>query len=66
MSSLMYFELPIITVGTVNPENYGDTKCWTALKPEKSVFKKILLKDGVIVGFIFLGELDKVEYCSIC
>jgi NAD(P)H-nitrite reductase large subunit len=29
------------------------------LKPKKTVYKKILLKDNKIVGFIFLGEIDK-------
>ncbi|MFA5364899.1 MAG: FAD-dependent oxidoreductase [Candidatus Bathyarchaeia archaeon] len=59
MSSLKYFELPVITVGTVNPENYSEYEVLIAQKPEKSVYKKVMLKDGVIVGFIFLGELDK-------
>jgi NAD(P)H-nitrite reductase large subunit len=59
MSSLKYFDLPIIAVGTVNPENVSDYQLWFELKPEKTVYKKILLKDGVIVGFIFLGEIVK-------
>lgn len=59
MSSLKYFDLPVIAVGTVNPENLDDYEVLAELKPEKTVYKKILLKDGKIVGFIFLGELEK-------
>ena len=59
MSSLKYFDLPVIAVGTVNPENVDDYEILTELKPEKTVYKKIVLKDGKIVGFIFLGELEK-------
>ena len=29
------------------------------LKPEKTVYKKILLKDNKIAGFIFLGDIEK-------
>jgi len=59
MSSLKYFELPVIAVGNVNPEDASDVEVLVELKPEKPVYKKILLKDNKIVGFIFLGEIDK-------
>lgn len=59
MSSLKYFDLPVIAVGTVNPENIDDYDVLVELKPEKTVYKKILLKDGKIVGFIFLGDIEK-------
>ena len=59
MSSLKYFELPVIAVGDVNPEDTSDLEVLVELKPEKTVYKKILLKDNKIVGFIFLGEIDK-------
>lgn len=59
MSSLKYFELPVIAVGNVNPEDTSDIELLVELKPEKTVYKKILLKDNMIMGFIFLGEIDK-------
>jgi NAD(P)H-nitrite reductase large subunit len=58
MSSLKYFDLPVIAVGNVNPEDTNDCEVLVELKPEKTVYKKILLKDNVIVGFIFLGEIE--------
>jgi len=59
MSSLKYFNLPIIAVGNVNPDDTTDYELLVELKPEKTVYKKILLKDGKIVGFIFLGDLER-------
>jgi len=59
MSSLKYFDLPIIAVGNVNPEDIGAYEVIVELQPSKTVYKKILLKDNVIVGFIFLGEIEK-------
>ena len=59
MSSLKYFELPIIAVGNINPESMTDYEELIYLKPEKTIYKKILLKNNVIVGFIFLGEIEK-------
>jgi NAD(P)H-nitrite reductase large subunit len=59
MSSLNYFNLPIIAVGTVNPKNVKDYEVLVEFKPEKKVYKKIVLKDGSIQGFILLGDLEK-------
>jgi len=59
MSSLKYFDLPVIAVGNVNPEDTSDYEVLVELKPEKTVYKKILVKDNVIVGFIFLGDIEK-------
>lgn len=59
MSSLKYFELPIIAVGNINPENMSGYEELIYLEPEKTIYKKILLKNNIIVGFIFLGEIEK-------
>jgi len=59
MSSLKYFDLPVIAVGTMNPEDISDYELLVDSQPEKMVYKKILLKDNAIVGFIFLGDINK-------
>jgi NAD(P)H-nitrite reductase large subunit len=59
MSSLKYFDLPIVAVGDINPQNMSGYDELVELKPEKTIYKKILLKNNVIVGFIFLGEIEK-------
>ncbi|KON34621.1 hypothetical protein AC477_00195 [miscellaneous Crenarchaeota group-1 archaeon SG8-32-1] len=59
MSSLKYFDLPIIAVGNINPQDTSSYEILVELKPEKTIYKKILLKDNKISGFIFLGEIEK-------
>jgi NAD(P)H-nitrite reductase large subunit len=59
MSALKYFDLPIISVGIVNPEDSSDYEVLVEYHSGKTVYKKIVLKDGVIVGFIFLGDIEK-------
>jgi NAD(P)H-nitrite reductase large subunit len=59
MSALKYFDLPIISVGNTNPEDSNDYEILVEHHPEKIVYKKILLKNDVIVGFIFLGDIEK-------
>jgi NAD(P)H-nitrite reductase large subunit len=59
MSSLKYFDLAVIAVGNTNPEDMSDYEILVEHQPEKIVYKKILLKNGVIVGFIFLGDIEK-------
>jgi NAD(P)H-nitrite reductase large subunit len=46
-------------VGITNPEDTSDYEVLVERSPEKTVYKKILLKNGVIVGFIFLGDIEK-------
>jgi len=43
----------------VNPENISDYELLVDNQPEKTSYKKILLKDDAIVGFIFLGDIEK-------
>jgi NAD(P)H-nitrite reductase large subunit len=59
MSALKYFGLPIISVGIMNSEDGGDYEVLVEQHPEKTVYKKIVLKKDVIVGFIFLGDIEK-------
>jgi NAD(P)H-nitrite reductase large subunit len=59
MSSMNYFRLPIISVGQINPEDSENYQILVDVQPEKPAYKKIVLKDDVIVGFIFLGEVEK-------
>jgi NAD(P)H-nitrite reductase large subunit len=59
MSALKYFDLPIISVGMMNPEDSGDYEVLVEHHPEKTVYKKIVLRNEVIMGFIFLGDIEK-------
>jgi len=58
MSALKYFDLPIISVGLANPDG-GTYETMIKYAPEKDVYKKIVLKDDLIVGMILINEIEK-------
>ena len=59
MSSLKYFGLPIISVGIVNPTEDGTYEILVDYDPSRNLYKKIVLKDNVIVGMIFVNAIEK-------
>ncbi len=59
MSSLKYFGVPIVSIGMANPKEDPTLEILTKQDSAKSVYKKLVLKDGVIVGMTFLGDIDR-------
>jgi nitrite reductase (NADH) large subunit len=59
MSSLKYFNMPIISFGITNPKELNDFEVLTKVIPEKKIYKKILLKNNRIVGLTFINEIKK-------
>lgn len=59
MSSLKYFNMPIISFGITNPKEIKDFEELTTVIPEKKIYKKILLKNNRIVGLTFINEIKK-------
>lgn len=57
MNSLELFSLPIVAVGLTNPPD-GGYEVFTRLENE-NVYRKVVLKDGRIVGVILIGEIDR-------
>lgn len=57
MSTLKYFDIPIITVGLVNSINQGEYEVKAYLDPTRRIYRKIVVKDDRLVGFILLGEI---------
>lgn len=58
MSALKYFNIPIITVGLVNPTNQEEYEVKAYLDPTRKIYRKIVVKDEHLVGFILLGEIS--------
>ena len=56
MNSLKYFGLAVTSAGIINPpdESYEVIK-----EKHDHSYKKIVLKDGVIVGMVFAGDIEK-------
>jgi NAD(P)H-nitrite reductase large subunit len=59
MSSLKYFGIPIVSIGLANPKPDPTLKILVKEEPEKGVYKKLVLKDDVIVGMTFLGDIER-------
>jgi NAD(P)H-nitrite reductase large subunit len=59
MSSLKYFGVPIVSIGISNPKDDPTLEILTKHEPQKGVYKKIVLKDNIIVGLTLLGNIDK-------
>ncbi|MFC2008414.1 NAD(P)/FAD-dependent oxidoreductase [Chloroflexota bacterium] len=56
MNSLKYFGLDIISAGTVIPPN-DSYEIITA--KHNDIYRKVVLKDGLIVGMVFIGDIEK-------
>lgn len=57
MNSLVFYDVPIMSVGIHTPREEGFevlTKCI----PEKKIYQKLVLKDGVLKGFIIVGNIE--------
>jgi len=58
MNSIGFFGLPMITAGIIKPEGdeYFQESC---LDEEKKIYRKLVIKDNRIKGFILLNDIDR-------
>jgi NAD(P)H-nitrite reductase large subunit len=59
MSSLKYFGIPIISIGQANPKEDPALEILINEDSEKGSYKKVVLKENVIVGMTFLGNIER-------
>ena len=59
MSSLKYFDMPIISFGITNPKEKEQYEFLVECDQEKKIYKKILLMNNVIVGLTFVNDIKK-------
>lgn len=59
MSALKYFGIPIISIGIANPKDPEEYESLVKHEPERSVYRKIVLKDNVIVGVTLVNAIEK-------
>lgn len=58
MSALNYFDVPIISVGMTTIEKAEGYETLISRDPATGVYKKILIKDGIVVGMTFVGDVE--------
>jgi len=59
MNALKYFDLPIVSAGMVNLEEENGYEVLCSFKPDENLYQKIVLRDDIIVGMTFVGEIKK-------
>jgi NAD(P)H-nitrite reductase large subunit len=59
MSSLKYFGIPIVSIGLANPKPDAALEILVNQDAENTVYKKLVLKDNVLVGMTFLGAIER-------
>jgi NAD(P)H-nitrite reductase large subunit len=59
MSALKYFGIPIISIGVANPKNPEAYESLVKHEPERNIYRKIVLKDNVIVGVTLVNAIEK-------
>lgn len=57
MNSITYYGLPTISIGLPNPEG-DDCEVHIFEDPEKSIYRKVIFRDDVLIGCILIGDID--------
>jgi NAD(P)H-nitrite reductase large subunit len=58
MNSLKYFGLAIVSAGKVVADGETDMESHSDFDPGAGVYRRVLLKNGVIEGLVMIGEID--------
>lgn len=59
MSSLKYFGIPVVSIGVANPKDGSGFEILARYEPERDLYKKIVLKDNVIVGITLVNDVER-------
>jgi NAD(P)H-nitrite reductase large subunit len=59
MSSLKYFGVPIVSIGLTNPKDDPTLEILVKDDTNKDVYKKLVLKDNVIVGMTMVNAIER-------
>ena len=57
MNSIEFFGLPVISMGITRPKT-KDYEELSAHNEKKGIYKKVVLKNGIIRGFIAVGDIE--------
>jgi len=57
MNSLVFYDMPIMSAGLHTPREEG-FEILTKWEPEEKLYRKLVLKDGFLKGFIIVGKIE--------
>lgn len=58
MNSITYYGLPTVAVGNSNPSDGNGLEVYSQKDEEKSIYRKVVFEDDVLVGCILIGDID--------
>ncbi|MFB3926618.1 MAG: NAD(P)/FAD-dependent oxidoreductase [Syntrophales bacterium] len=58
MNSIEFYGIPTVSMGLANPPGDGYEVIYR-LAPEKNIYRKIVLRDGILVGAVLVGRIDR-------
>lgn len=58
MNAIGFDDLPMLTAGIIKPDS-EDYEVLVAADPQARTYRKLVLRDGCIVGYICLGRVDR-------
>jgi NAD(P)H-nitrite reductase large subunit len=59
MSALKYFGIPSISIGIISPREDDAYEILVKHEPERTLYRKIVLKDNVIVGLTLVNDIER-------
>jgi len=59
MSALKYFSVPVVSIGITNPKDEQGYEILVRHEPEKRLYKKIVLKDNMVVGITLVNDIER-------
>ncbi|ACM21620.1 NADPH-dependent glutamate synthase, NADPH oxidoreductase subunit [Geotalea daltonii FRC-32] len=59
MNSIELFKVPTISMGITNPQDEKEFEILTYLDQENYQYRKIVLKDNILVGAVLVGAVDR-------
>ena len=59
MSALKYFSVPVVSIGISNPKDELGYEILVRHEPEKRLYKKIVLKDNMVVGITLVNDIER-------
>ncbi len=59
MNSIAFYGIPTMSVGVINPPPGGGYEVLIRLEEEAKTYRKLVLKDGVLVGYVLVGPVER-------
>ncbi len=59
MNSIAFYGIPTMSVGIINPPAGAGYDVLIHLKEEAKTYRKLVLKDGVLVGYVLVGPVER-------